>query len=100
MVLRKILSDVTNRSEIFGIIVNGTKDILGKEQESICVRYINDMFNIKEFLGLYNVESTSGQAICAMILNLNQITTEYKKLTIPDLRWSSKYVGKVSRVPS
>ena len=44
VILRKILSDVNNHSEIFGIIVDGTQDIQGKEQESICVRYINDMF--------------------------------------------------------
>ena len=56
MILRKILSDVNNHSEIFRIIVGVTQDIQEKEQESICVRNINDMFDIKgEFLGLYNI---------------------------------------------
>ena len=97
MILRKILSDVNNHSEIFGIIVDGTQDIQRKEQESICVRYINDMFDIKEeFLGLHNVESTSGQAICAMILD----TLTRLQMNIKNLRWVSKHVRKVSRVPS
>ena len=70
MILRKIVRDVSNQSKIFGIIVDGTQDIQGKEQQSICVRYVSNIFDIKEgFLGLYNVDSTNGEAICVMILD-------------------------------
>ena len=70
MILKKIMRDVSNQSKIFGIIVDGTQDIQGKEQQSICVRYVSDIFDIKEeFLGLYNADSTNGKAICAMILD-------------------------------
>ena len=70
MILRKIVRDVGNQFKIFGIIVDGTQDIQGKEQQSICVRYVSDIFDIKEeFLGLYNVDLTNGEAICAMILD-------------------------------
>ena len=70
------MRDVSNQSKIFGMIVDGTQNIQGKEQQSISVRHVSDMFDIKEeFLGLYNVDSTSGEAICATILDaLNQAT--------------------------
>ena len=70
MLLRKIVRDVSNQSKIFGIILDGTQDIQGKEQQAICVRYVSDIFDIKEeFLGMYNADSTNGEAICAMILD-------------------------------
>ena len=96
MILRKILSDVNNHSEIFGIIVDGTQDIQGKEQESICVCYINDMFDIKkEFLGLYNVKSTFGQAICAMILDtLTRLQPNIKHLRSQTYDGAANMSGK------
>ena len=37
MVLRKIIKEVNNQSINFGIVVDGTQDIQGKEQQCICV---------------------------------------------------------------
>ena len=71
MVLRKIIKELNDQSINFGIIVDGTQDIQGKEQQCICVQYVTDTFQIKkEFLGLYNIESTSGLSISAMILDV------------------------------
>ena len=69
-ILRNIIQDVSTMSTQFGIVVDGTQDIQGHEQESICIRYVTDSFQIKEdFLGLYNISSTSGESVCAMILD-------------------------------
>ena len=71
MVLRKIIKEVNDQSINFGIVVDGTQDIQGKEQQCICVRYVTDAFQIKkEFLDLYNIESTSGLSISAMLLDV------------------------------
>ena len=71
----------------FGIVVDGTQDIQGKEQQCICVRYVTDTFQIKEeFLGLYNTESTSGLSISAMIFGrINQAAITNGELKIPDI---------------
>ena len=52
----------------FGVIVDGTQDINGKEQESVCTRYIDDKFDIHEtFIGLCEVSSTTRQALTDML---------------------------------
>ena len=71
MVLRKIIKEANDQFINFGIVVDGTQDIQGKEQQCICVRYVTDTFQIKEeFSRLYNIESTSGLLISAMILDV------------------------------
>ncbi|XP_041351026.1 zinc finger MYM-type protein 1-like [Gigantopelta aegis] len=69
-VLRELCKDVRTMSSLFGIIVDGTQDIQGIEQESICVRYVTDNFDVREdFLGLYNISSTTGQSISRMLVD-------------------------------
>lgn len=66
-ILRRLCEDI-NRSIQFGIVVDGTQDIQGNEQESICVRYVTEDLEVKEdFLGLYQVATTSGIAIASML---------------------------------
>ncbi|KAI4802298.1 hypothetical protein KUCAC02_020146 [Chaenocephalus aceratus] len=51
----------------FAIIIDGTQDISGVEQESICVRSVDaDLQPKEEFLGIYQVSSTTGQNIAKM----------------------------------
>ncbi|KAJ8381375.1 hypothetical protein SKAU_G00021530 [Synaphobranchus kaupii] len=51
----------------FSIIVDGTQDISGAEQESICLRYVDhDLVPHEEFIGLYVMSETTGQAIADM----------------------------------
>ena len=71
MALRKIIKEVNDQSINFGIVVDGIQDIQGKEQQCICVQYVTDTFQIKEeFLRFYNIESTSGLSISAIILDV------------------------------
>ena len=66
--LRKIIDEVKSESETFGIVVDGTQDIQRKEQESICIRYVDNNLEVHErCLGLYNIDSTTGKSISSMI---------------------------------
>ena len=50
------------------VIVDGTRDITGTEQESICVRYVNNnMLPQEVFLGMYEATDTTGEALCRII---------------------------------
>ena len=66
-ILRKLASDI-NESGMFAIMLDGTKDITGKEQESICIRHVDAMLNVhEEFMGLYETASTTGEAIANIV---------------------------------
>lgn len=53
---------------MFAVIVDGTRDICGSEQESICIRYVShDLFPHELFLGFYETPETTGARIAALI---------------------------------
>lgn len=56
----------------FAVIVDGTQDVSGKEQESICIRYVDESLNIVEaFIGMYDSStSTTGQAIANCVFDV------------------------------
>ena len=64
-VLRDILSGMRDTEDgnspnvlHFSVIVDGTQDVSGDEQLSICVKYVDDDFNVHEdFLGFYRAQS-------------------------------------------
>ena len=67
-IINKICKDVNLNSVQFAIIIDGTQDIQRNEQEAICVRHITNSFEIHEdLLGLYEVSSTTGEVLCAML---------------------------------
>ena len=91
MVLRGICKHVSH----FGVIVDGTQDVQGVEQEAICVRYIDDAYNVHEdFLGLYSVSETTGASLSNMLqdalLRLNLPMTHLRAQT---------YVGQIPGLP-
>lgn len=60
----------------YSIIIDGTQDISGVEQESICIRYVDhDLVPHEAFIGLYEVLGTTGEAIARVakdvLLRLN-----------------------------
>ena len=68
-VIRQITSEIRN-SGSFSVIVDGTQDCNHKEQESLCIRYVNkDLKPVELFLGLYNTDSTTGQSLSQLILD-------------------------------
>lgn len=71
MILKGITKKINKESKQFGVIVDGTQDIQGKEQQVICVRHVDDCFEIKEdVLGIYNINNTSGKSLCQMIFDI------------------------------
>ena len=67
-IINQICKDVNSNSVQFAIIIDGTQDIQGNEQEAICVRHVTNSFEIHEdLLGLYEVSSTTGEVLCAML---------------------------------
>ena len=57
-------NDANKMSTRFGIIMDGTQDIQGNEQESARVHYVTDSIVVQEdLLGLYQVSSTTGASL-------------------------------------
>ncbi|XP_040580364.1 zinc finger MYM-type protein 1-like [Lepeophtheirus salmonis] len=55
----------------FGVMVDGTYDITGVEQEAICFHHVDENLDVhEEFVGLYELPSTSGEMISKMILDV------------------------------
>jgi len=49
-ILRRICAEIKNAGP-FSIIVDGTQDVTGCEQESICVRYVDGLQPVEVFWG-------------------------------------------------
>lgn len=93
-VIRSIVSQVKQESIYFGIIVDGTQDCAGKEQESICLRYIDKDLNVNEaFVGLYEPPDTSGKTLSLMV---KDVLTRFD-LRIENLR-AQTYDGAANMV--
>jgi hypothetical protein len=64
-IIRRI-SALAVSSGSYSLVVDGTQDVSGSEQESICVRYIDSDLNAREkFLGFYEPPDTRGETIAA-----------------------------------
>lgn len=52
----------------YSVIIDGTQDVSGTEQESICLRYVDsDLEPREEFIGLYETSSTTGEQISKIV---------------------------------
>ena len=55
----------------FALIVDGTQDISGQEQESVCLRYVDhDLNPHEEFIGMYSVHETTGESLANVVLDV------------------------------
>jgi len=62
------IADKVRKCEHFSVIVDGTQDVSGKEQLSICLRYVDEEFvPHEEFIGLYEPPRTTGSVIADCI---------------------------------
>jgi hypothetical protein len=69
-ILRQILKTACS-SQFFSVIVDETTDIATKEQVSVCIRYLsNDFQPIESFLGLYQVNITTGENLTKVLLDV------------------------------
>jgi len=52
----------------FSIMMDGTRDQSGKEQEALCLRYVDhDLVVHEEFIGLYEVSLTTGENLARVV---------------------------------
>lgn len=76
-IVRNIAQTIQSLSVLqFSIIIDGTQDITGREQESICFRYVDEDLGPHEvFVGFYEVSGTTGVEIARtavdVLLRLN-----------------------------
>uniref|UniRef100_A0A3B3QRQ9 TTF-type domain-containing protein n=1 Tax=Paramormyrops kingsleyae TaxID=1676925 RepID=A0A3B3QRQ9_9TELE len=71
-IVRNIAQTIQSLSVLqFSIIIDGTQDISGAEQESICLRYVDeDLVPHEVFIGLYEVSGTTGVEIAKMAVDV------------------------------
>lgn len=82
-IVRAIAQTVKDESQQFAVVVDGTQDCSGEEQESICIRYVDRQLNVNEtFVGLYTPSDTTGKTLSSMILD---VLTRLS-LSVADLR--------------
>ena len=64
-IVSQIATSIKSQSVLqYSIIIDGTQDISGKEQESICFRYVDhDLVPHEDFVELYEVSGTRGEDI-------------------------------------
>lgn len=66
--VRKIVQPITGP---FAVIVDGTQDVSGVEQESLSVRWTTPSFEVREdFVGMYSPDDTKGKTIADMICDV------------------------------
>ena len=68
-VLRDIIKEMTAGGPTpFALIVDGSQDVSGVEQQAICVRYVTPNLDVlEEFIGFYEPPSTTGEALAKMM---------------------------------
>jgi hypothetical protein len=66
-IVRNIMLKV-NDAKQFAIIVDGTQDIAGLEQEAVCIRYVDrdTLESCEFFVGLYELPTTTCKALAEM----------------------------------
>lgn len=71
-IVSEIASTIRSLSVLqFSIIMDGTQDIQGKEQVSICLRYVDqDLVPQEVFVGLYEVLGTTGEQMAKLAIDV------------------------------
>ena len=66
-ILKMLISEVKN-SKYYSIMIDETSDVARLEQVSICVRFVEEDFTIREeFLGFYETKSTTSETLFKVV---------------------------------
>lgn len=66
--VQRVIIKAVQRSQQFGIVVDGTQDCSGQEQESLCIRYVDENLEVNEvFVGLFSPPDTTGLTLSVVI---------------------------------
>jgi hypothetical protein len=81
-VLRIIANNINTSSKQFAVVVDGTQDSCGVEQESICVRYVDEHLDVIETcVGLFTPPDTTGKTLASVIIDaLTRLTLPVSNL--------------------
>lgn len=71
-VVREIVENIRSLPQLqFSVIMDGTQDVSGKEQEAVVVRYADhDLIVHEEFVGMYEVSETTGENLAKVIMDV------------------------------
>ncbi len=71
-IIRTIADEIRSLPVLqYSIIMDGTRDISGVEQEALCLRYVDtDLLVHEDFIGLYEITSTTGENLARIILDV------------------------------
>ena len=94
-IIRQLISDIVEAG-VFSVIMDGTQDISGEEQESVCIRYVDDNFVSHEvFVGFYKANGTTGQALSNILKDiLLRLGLDIKYLRFQTYDGASNMTGK------
>lgn len=71
-IVHDIVNNIRSLPQLqFSVIMDGTRDVLGKEQEAVVVRYVDhDLIVHEEFVGMYEGSKTTGENLAKVIMDV------------------------------
>ncbi len=74
VIIREIVENIRSLPHLqYSVMMDGTRDVSGKEQEAVCLRYVDkDLVPREEFIGLYEVSLTTGENLAKVVMDVLQ----------------------------
>jgi hypothetical protein len=94
--VQRVLVKVVQMSKQFGIVVDGTQDCSGHEQESLCIRYVDENLEVNEvFLGLFSPPDTTGLTLSIVTKDLlTRLGLQLRNVTAQSYDGAANMAGK------
>ena len=91
-VLRSVLDDIRSQT-YYSLIVDETRDVSGKEQLAISLRWVNSSYEIfEDLIGLVEVERTDASSLKSVIKRYPYpLQHSIRQLSRPSIWWGGKY---------
>ncbi|XP_064101731.1 zinc finger MYM-type protein 1-like [Macrobrachium nipponense] len=80
--VRRVILEEIHKSKIFSILIDETSDVSHTEQVSFVVRYVHDLKIKERFIQVFNVQSTTGEALEKEVISM----LNTNNLNIDDMR--------------
>ena len=69
--LQEKIMEKASASAFLGVVADGTTDISGDEQLSICLQYLTENLDVESaFLGFFNAPSSTGETLTKVVLDV------------------------------
>ena len=91
-----VLRDICKNAGHFGVIVDGTQDMQSVEHEAICMRYVDNAYNVHEdFIGMYSVWDDWCQPQQHVTRHTAHTQPLHDALESTNLWWSQQHVRQI-----